>query len=109
MDMKGQSTASSGHVVKSGQGGSVELESSKWPFCFDADPKSAGSNRSILPFTSFNQDLNRLTLQVKNLGSAKAKVTWGRRARNSAASSSKRASISPPSSRRRRLMPRSPV
>jgi len=77
LDMKGQSSASSGHVVKSGQGGSVTLESSKWPFCFDADPKSAGSNRSILPFTSFNQDLNRLTLQVKNIGSAKAKVTWG--------------------------------
>jgi lysophospholipase L1-like esterase len=81
MDMKGQGTASSGHVVKSGQGGSVELESSKWPFCFDADPKSAGSNRSILPFTSFNQDLNRFTLQVKNLGSAKAKVTWGAQSR----------------------------
>jgi len=81
VDMKGQATASSGHVVKGGQAGSVELESSKWPFCFDADPKDAGSNRSILPFTSFNQDLNRLTLQVKNLGSSKAKVTWGARSR----------------------------
>lgn len=77
VDMKGQSSASTGHVVKGGQDGSVTLESTKWPFCFDADPKSAGSNRSILPFTSFNQDLNRLTLQVKNIGSAKAKVTWG--------------------------------
>ncbi len=77
VDMKGQSTTSSGHVIKSAKGGSVELESSKWPFCFDTDPKNAGSNRSILPFTSFNQDLNRLTLKVKNLGSAKAKVTWG--------------------------------
>lgn len=81
VDMKGQATASSGHVVKGGQAGSVELESSKWPFCFDADPKDAGSNRSILPFTSFNQDLNRLTLRVKNLGSSKAKVTWGPRSR----------------------------
>lgn len=77
IDFKSESSASSGHVVKAGQGGSVTLESSKWPFCFDADPTSAGSNRSILPFTSFNQDLNRLTLQVKNLGSTKAKVTWG--------------------------------
>lgn len=77
VDMKGQATASSGHVVKAGQGGSVELESSKWPFVFDADPKSSGSNRSILPFTSFNQELNRFTLQVRNLGAAKAKVTWG--------------------------------
>ncbi len=77
VDMKGECAASSGHVFKSGRGGSVTLESTKWPFVFDADPKSAGSNRSILPFTSFNQDLNRLTLQVKNLGSAKAKVAWG--------------------------------
>lgn len=77
VDMKGGSTASSGHVIKSRQGARLTLESSKWPFCFDADPKSAGSNRSILPFTRFNQDLNRFTLQVKNLGSEKAKVTWG--------------------------------
>jgi lysophospholipase L1-like esterase len=77
VDLKGTSTASSGHAVKGGQNGSVTLESTKWPFVFDADPSSAGSNRSILPFTSFNQDLNRFTLKVVNLGSAKAKVTWG--------------------------------
>ncbi len=77
VDVKGTSTASSGHAVKGGQNGSVTLESTKWPFVFDADSVSAGSNRSILPYTSFNQDLNRFTLKVVNLGSAKAKVTWG--------------------------------
>ncbi|MDB6003268.1 MAG: hypothetical protein JWR15_255 [Prosthecobacter sp.] len=77
VDMKGASTASSGHAIKGGENGSVTLESTKWPFVFDADPKSAGSNRSILPFTTFNEDLNRLTLKVKNLSAAKAKVTWG--------------------------------
>ncbi|WP_395737509.1 SGNH/GDSL hydrolase family protein [Prosthecobacter sp.] len=79
IDMKGEASASSGHkIVGSKKGaGTVGFESTKWPFCFDADPKNAGSNRSILPFTSFNQDLNRFTLQVKNLGTAKAKVTWG--------------------------------
>ncbi|OYW31614.1 MAG: hypothetical protein B7Z47_00515 [Chthoniobacter sp. 12-60-6] len=77
VDMKGASTASSGHAVKGGENGSVTLESTKWPFLFDADTKSAGSNRSILPFTSFNEDLNRLTLKVKNLSATKAKVTWG--------------------------------
>ncbi len=77
VDVKGTSTASSGHAVKGGENGSVTLESTKWPFVFDADTKSAGSNRSILPFTSFNEDLNRLTLKVKNLSAAKAKVTWG--------------------------------
>ena len=77
VDMKGPNTASTGHVVKGLQLGSVILESTKWPFVFDADPKAAGSNRSILPFTSFNQDLNRFTLRVLNLTGAKAKVTWG--------------------------------
>lgn len=77
VDMKGASTASSGHAVKGGENGSVTLESTKWPFVFDADTQSAGSNRSILPFTSFNEDLNRLTLKVKNLSAAKARVTWG--------------------------------
>lgn len=53
------------------------MESSRWPFCFDGDGKSSGSTRSILPFVAFNQDLNRFTLTVTGLKSAKARVTWG--------------------------------
>jgi hypothetical protein len=59
--------------------GSVELESRRWPFCFDPDPKNPGSTRSILPFADFNEELNRLTLVVKDLKAPKAKVTWGER------------------------------
>lgn len=70
VDMKGSSSASEGHRA-TGSNGSAELESSKWPFCFDA------ATRSILPFCKFNEQLNRLTLRVKNLDAAKAKVTWG--------------------------------
>jgi hypothetical protein len=77
LNMKGQSNASEGHTIKAGAAGSIEVMSTKWPFCFDGDPKSAGSNRSILPFTSFNQDLNRLTLHVIGLATEKARVTWG--------------------------------
>lgn len=76
VDAKG-ATASEGHRVISSADGTIELESSRWPFCFDADPKNPGSTRSILPFTSFNEELNRLTLVVKDLSKAKAKVTWG--------------------------------
>jgi hypothetical protein len=76
VDMKGASSASAGHQA-TGSNGSAEVVSTRWPFCFDADPKSPGSDRSILPFCTFNQDLNRLTLRVKNLEGAKAKVTWG--------------------------------
>jgi hypothetical protein len=81
VDMKGAATVSEGHKVTGGGKGSVELQSTKWPFCFDADTKSPGSTRSILPFCTFNQDLNRLTLRVKNLEAAKAKVTWGTESR----------------------------
>ncbi|HCE45977.1 MAG TPA: hypothetical protein DET40_20725 [Lentisphaeria bacterium] len=77
VDMKGDATASEGHKVLSSSNGKVEIESMKYPFCFDADPDKSGSNRSILPYIPFNQDLNRFTLKVKNLSSAKAKVTWG--------------------------------
>ena len=76
INMKGEPNVSTGHTI-SGSAGIVELTSTKWPFCFDADPTSASSNRSILPFTSFNEDLNRLRLHVIGLGSDKAKVTWG--------------------------------
>lgn len=77
IDMKGQSTASTGHNVVGGSGASIELESTIWPFCFDADPKASSSTRSILPFCSFNEDLNRFILRVKNLDATKARVTWG--------------------------------
>jgi lysophospholipase L1-like esterase len=73
----GKATASEGHTVANAAGGKVQLESTRWPFCFDANPTEANSTRSILPFTTFNQDLNRLTLTVKGLTAPKAKVTWG--------------------------------
>lgn len=77
VDLSGEAKASEGHKITAQEKGKVTLESTKWPFCFDADPKASWSTRSILPFTSFNQDLNRLTLVVKGLNKDKAKVTWG--------------------------------
>ena len=77
IDMAGGTTATGSHKVLSGKGGACEIESAAWPFCFDADLKSSGSTRSILAFSSFNQDLNRFTLIVKGLTKDKAKVTWG--------------------------------
>lgn len=77
IDMKGAPAATGGHKVLSGAKGTVELESTRYPFCFSGDPTSPGSPRSILPFLPFNQELNRLTLVVRNLGTAQATVTWG--------------------------------
>jgi len=77
VDAAGQATASDGHKVLSSNGGTVQIESRRYPFCFRGDEKSPDSARSILPYLPFNQDLNRLTLVVKNLKGEKAKVAWG--------------------------------
>jgi hypothetical protein len=74
MDMKGEATASGGHRVLAAQTGVVEIESSRWPFCFL-------EGQGILPYLPFNQDLNRLTLTVGNLATEQAQVTWGEQSR----------------------------
>ncbi len=83
VDLKGLGSATEGHKLLPVKlpPGTVQVVSTRWPFCFDADPKNAGSTRSILPFTRFNEDLNRLTLKVNNLDAAKAKVRWGEQVR----------------------------
>jgi lysophospholipase L1-like esterase len=68
---------SEGHKVISAAGGAVEIESSRYPFCFFGDPKTADSTRGIIEFFPFNQDLNRYQLIVTNPGAEKLKVTWG--------------------------------
>ncbi|MBK8094798.1 MAG: hypothetical protein IPK32_23230 [Verrucomicrobiaceae bacterium] len=77
IDLQGPTTTTAGHEVKKGTGGAVTLASTKWPFCFDGDKKDANGTRSILPFTAFNEELNRLTLKVTHMTAAKAKVAWG--------------------------------
>ncbi len=77
VDLKGEATASEGHQVLSSHEGVVEIESSRYPFCFFGGEADSGGTRSILPFLPFNQDLNRLTLIVKNLETEQAEVTWG--------------------------------
>jgi lysophospholipase L1-like esterase len=77
VDMKDKGSASAGHKVVESGPGSITLESTRWPFCFDGDGKSATSTRSITPYLPFNQDLNRLTLKVANLDTPKGVVTWG--------------------------------
>ena len=77
VDMKGAATAAGGHQVLGGANGKAEIESSRYPFCFWGQPNDPNGTVSILPFVPFNQDLNRLTLVVKNLDAAQGKVTWG--------------------------------
>jgi hypothetical protein len=77
VDMKGGATGSNGHRISSADGGEVEVESSRYPFCFYGGEKDPNGTRSILPFLPFNDDLNRYRLVVKNLGAKKAEVKWG--------------------------------
>lgn len=81
VDLKAQATATDGHKVLSAAAGKVEIESTRYPYCFSGDEKSSSGTRSIAPFLPFNQDLNRLTLVVKNLATANAKITWGNTAK----------------------------
>jgi hypothetical protein len=76
----GSADTSAGHLVKSAKEGRIDIESTRYPFCFFDDPNPSGGTRSIAPFLPFNDELNRFTLIVKD-APAKAKVTWGKTSR----------------------------
>jgi len=69
--------ATDGHKVLSCKDGTVEIESSRYPFCFYGDPTKTSSTRSVLEFLPFNEELNRFKLVVTGAGDGKVKVTWG--------------------------------
>ncbi len=81
----GKAEATGGHKVLSCQGGSVEVESSRYPFCFFGDPSRPNSTRGVIEFIPFNEDLNRFRLVVKNAGADRLKVTWGEASKEFAA------------------------
>ena len=73
----GEAVATGGHKIISSQDGFVEIESSRYPFCFTGDEQDPNGTVSILPFSRFNQDLNRFMLKVENMTAAEAEVTFG--------------------------------
>lgn len=81
VDRDGTARASEGHRVVSVDKSQVTIESTRYPFCFFGDPKSANGTKSILPFLPFNRDLNRFMLTVRNLSTETAEVHWGNTAR----------------------------
>jgi len=75
----GQAEGSPGQKVISFQKGTVNLESTRYPFCFQGDLTGKDQNTAgILKFVPFNEDLNRYVLVVKGLKAKTAKVTWGK-------------------------------
>ncbi len=73
-----QATGTSGHKVLSCAGGRVEVESTRYPFCFYGDPLQPGATTGVVEFFPFNKDLNRYMLVVKGCQAAvNYRVTWG--------------------------------
>ena len=79
LDLKaGKAEATAGHKILACQKGSIEVESSRYPFCFFGDPKDPYATTGAIEFLPFNEELNRFLLVVKNPGALKIKVTWGK-------------------------------
>ncbi len=73
----GKAQATEDHKVLSTADGKVEIESSRYPFCFFGTGNTSASTRGILEFFPFNDDLNRFKLIVTGGKGEKLKVTWG--------------------------------
>ncbi len=77
-DLKlGRAQATEGHKVLSASRNAIELESTRYPFCFQGEPDKNNATSGVIEFFPFNEDLNRLTLIVKNAPAGPVKVTWG--------------------------------
>jgi hypothetical protein len=78
VDFAGKSaTGTPGHDIVSCANGVVTVKSTRYPFCFRGRPDSPDATQAaVLRAVPFNDELNRYLLVVKNLGAAKAKVTW---------------------------------
>jgi lysophospholipase L1-like esterase len=78
----GHTRATAGHKILSAANGVIEVESSRYPFCFFGDPAKPKSTRGVIEFLPFNEELNRFILAAKNIDvDAECKVTWGNAAK----------------------------
>ena len=73
----GKATATSGHKILSSSAGRVEIESTRYPFCFYGEPNQTGATRGVIEFLPFNSELNRYRLVVRGADGKQVKVTWG--------------------------------
>jgi hypothetical protein len=67
----------SGDVDRATGAATLEIESSRYPFCFFGNATSPDATRGMIEFIPFNNELNRFKLVVRNAGSDRLKVTWG--------------------------------
>jgi hypothetical protein len=67
-----------GQKIISYKDGTLDIESTRYPFCFWGDPSSPDATTGAIKFFPFNEDLNRYILIVKGLTTPNAKITWGK-------------------------------
>ncbi|MDB5324080.1 MAG: LysophospholiPASe [Phycisphaerales bacterium] len=84
--------ATDGHKLLGVKDGAVEIESTRYPFCFYGDPKTVNATSGIIEFLPFNQDLNRYMLVVKG-ATGKVKVTWAKPVKEGAAADEKKVEV----------------
>lgn len=73
----GAATGADGHKIISASPTKIEIESTRYPFCFVDDPAKKGSSRDVLDFVPFNEELSRFLLVMTNLSTPSMKVKWG--------------------------------
>jgi hypothetical protein len=73
----GKAEASEGHKVRSAEKGEIQIESVRYPFCLCPGPAKPDWTHAVPEIVPFHEDLNRFRLVVRNIGTAKAAVTWG--------------------------------
>jgi len=80
-------TGTPGQKIVSVQKGTVNVESTRYPYCFTTSPQYIGTDvtSDIITQFPFNQDLNRYLLVVKGITTPRVKVTWGAESREFAA------------------------
>jgi lysophospholipase L1-like esterase len=74
----GRATLSEGHRLLSFVEERVQIESTRYPFCFYGDPSDPESTRGMLEVLPFNAELNRLELIVTGASTPRLMVTWGK-------------------------------
>ena len=72
-----RATATDGHKVLSCADGTIQMESTRYPFCFSGDPAKPDATTGVIQFMPFNDDLNRFRLVAVNVGSGQVRVTFG--------------------------------
>jgi len=63
--------------VESFANGELAVTSARYPFCDGGATNNTATIRAGMSLVPFNQELNRLTLVVKNIGAPRCQVIWG--------------------------------